>query len=287
MSLTPDRGEEFMSTSIDSSRDRARQLVRQVRSGSRLAWHHFVDEYSRLILSVIRRYLAFASEDDRRDLFVEILRRLKEGTLDRYDGRSALSTWLFIYSRSRALDWLRSARGRKAVPKWLLDLPARDQRVFRLYYVDGLGCSMVRQILAKEGLPTTLDEMVDSLERLDHKLDNGMRRRLAGDLFAQSVGQASGRLLAFLCRLRVEYEANGHAHEPEQELLRRELAHVAEQVRECVAQLPEIERRVIAMRYFEGRTARDASQNLGLRGQREVYTVEGRALRRLRTMIPE
>src|SRR5262245_61006076 len=107
-----------MHTNGGSSREQARALVSDIRSGSQPAWHRFIDEYSRLILAVVRRYLAFAAEDDRRDLFVEILRRLKEGSLRQYDGRSALSTWLFIFARSRALDWLRSERGRKAIPKW-------------------------------------------------------------------------------------------------------------------------------------------------------------------------
>jgi len=266
-------------------RDQACQLIHAIRSGSQPAWHHFIDEYSRLIFSVVRRYLAFATEDDRRDLFVDILRGLREGALWRYDGRSALSTWLFIYSRSRALDWLRSSRGRKAIPKWLLKLSSRDQRVFRLYYVDGLVCSVVRQILAREGIPTTLDDLVESLERLDEKLDIGMRRRLAGDLFAHSVGFASGRLLDFLHRLRTEYETSAQSLDPEQVMIQREIGLVAEQVREYVARLPEIEQRVIAMRYYEGRTARESFQDLGLEDQREVYTVETRAIRRLRTMF--
>lgn len=269
-----------------SSRDQARILVSAIQSGSQPAWHQFIDEYSRLILAVVRRYLTFAGEDDRRDLFVEILRRLKDGMLARYDGRSALSTWLFIYTRSRALDWLRSEDGRKAVPKWLLRMSARDQRVFRLYYVDGLGCSMVRETLAREGIPTTLDEMIESLERLDRKLNDGMRRRLAGDLFAQSIGHASGRILNFLSRLRAEYEINGHALDPEQQMVEKEVVRVSDLVRECVARLPELERRVIAMRFYEGRTARDTSTEMGLTGQREVYTVEGRAIRRLRAMLP-
>jgi DNA-directed RNA polymerase specialized sigma subunit len=46
-----------------------------------------------------------------------------------------------------------------------------------------------------------------------------------------------------------------------------------------------LERRVIALRYYEGRTAREACRELSLDGQREVYTVESRAIRRLRGMF--
>lgn len=272
-----------MATTLDIGE--ALDLVRQIESGSTGAWHRFIDLHAGLIHSVIRRYLAFASPDERRELFVRILVKLHEGSLHRYDGRSRLSTWLFIFCRSRCLDHLRAKHGRRSLPAWLSDLPERDQRIFRLYYVDGLGCTLVRETLEQEGFEITLDELADTLERLECRVDAGMRKRMAYDLFAQSVGVASGRLLEFLQRLTVEYEDRMEFANPERILLQKQFAQAAEQIREFVGRLPELERRVVALRYYEGRTAREAARELSLGGQREVYTVEGRAIRRLRGML--
>ena len=213
----------------------ALELIHEIQAGSVAAWHRFVDGYSSVVHGVVHRYLAFAGIDDRRDLFVSILEKLRQGALYRYDGRCRLSTWLFIFARSRCLDHLRSKHGRRSLPPWLQKLPAVERRVFRLYYVDGMSPGEIRAILLHEGSPMSLDQLAASLERLEQRLDTRMRKRLAYDLLAESVGVASGRLLDFLHRLKIEYDLQAEHSTPEQVQLQQEVARAAEQVRMSAA----------------------------------------------------
>jgi len=266
-------------------RDEAKCLVGAIARGDVSAWHRFVDAYAGLVHVVVRRYLAFASDDDRRDLFVEILRKLRVGALETFDGRSSLATWLYIYARSRCIDLLRTSNLRPTRPARWKTLSKLERRVFRLYWLERLAQVEIVRLLCEEGHPVTLDTLGSVLEGLEARMGERARRRLAFDLCAQSIGRTSGRLLEYLHELRIENEDRQDESEPDQTLFHEEFARVIDLVREHVSRLPDLERQVIDLRFYQGRTAREASDVLHLRGQREVYTVEARAIRQLRGMM--
>lgn len=266
-------------------REQALHLVREIARGNLPAWHEFIDVYAGLVHAVARRYLAFASEDDRRNAFVEILGKLRDGALQAYDGRSSLSTWLYTYARSRCIDFLRVSDLRRTRPARWRTLSRLERRIFRLYWLDRLAPTEIVRLLAQEGHPLRLDELGRALEFLETRLGHRARRRLAFDLCAQSIGVTSGRLLEYLHELRIEHETRQDGAGPERALFQDELERTIERVRVHVSHLPDLERRVIDLRYYQGRTAREVSEALRLRGQREVYTVEARAIRQLREMM--
>ena len=72
------------------------ELARAVSEGSIPHWHAFVDRYSGLIYSVIRRQLFAETEDDVRNVFADVLDVLYRGKLAEFAGRSDLSTWLIV-----------------------------------------------------------------------------------------------------------------------------------------------------------------------------------------------
>jgi DNA-directed RNA polymerase specialized sigma24 family protein len=260
-------------------------LVEGIRSGSVEAWHSFIDRYAPLILSVIRRYLVAVSDDGRRTVFVEVLTALYRGKLDAFQPRARLSTWLFVFARNRCLDALRSERGRRAVPGWVRRLEPLDAEVYRLYYLHGCPARDVCMRLSTRGRRVSLDDLAASLSRLDGSVDDAIRQRTAFDLQARASGVISGRLLAYLHELRVEHELDADDGLPDARLLDAETARVLERLRECVDRLPALERDVIAKRYFERQSARRTAEALRLNGQRVVYSVEERALSRLRGML--
>jgi DNA-directed RNA polymerase specialized sigma24 family protein len=262
-------------------------LVREIGNGSLDAWSRFVETHARLIQHAVRRYLPFASEDEQRDAFVEILAALWKGGLQGYDGRSRLSTWLFLFARSRCIDRLRARHGRHRLPRWLVNLPLRERRAFELYFVEGRDCAMTRQRLAQEGLPATVDELAEILLRLEHRMDERMRRRLAQDLAAGSVRRGSARMMRVLQEQRIQYEEREASQSIEFQELEKSLARMIEQLQALVDRLPDLERAVIAQRYYLGKTARETARELCLRSLRLVYTIETRAVRMLRSMLGE
>jgi DNA-directed RNA polymerase specialized sigma24 family protein len=218
-------------------------------------------------------------------VFVDILGKLRAGALQGYDGRSSLSTWLYIYSRSRCIDFLRTSELRRTRPAQWRTLSKLERLVFRLYWLERLSPTAIVEQLKDDGHQLTLDDLATVLERLEASLGVRARRRLAFDLCAQSIGVTSGRLLEYLHELKIENEDREDGSQPERALLQEHLARAIDLVREHVSRLPDLERQVIDLRFYQGRTARQASDTLQLRGQREVYTVEARAIRQLRDMM--
>src|SRR5262245_20676083 len=214
--------------------EQARQLVRAVASGDVAAWHRFIGLYAGLVHVVTRRYLAFASRDIRRDVFVDILGKLRAGAVKTYDGRSSLSTWLYIYSRSRCIDYLRTSELRWTRPVRWNTLSALDRRVIRLYWLERLGRAEILILLQREGHALTIDDLARILERLESGIGNRMRRRLAFDLCAQSIGMTSGRLLEYLHELRIDNEARQDGAATEWELLQDGIEQAIVRVRERV-----------------------------------------------------
>lgn len=261
-------------------------LVSQIRAGSIESWHRFIRERSPIILRVVRRYLAALPADDQRSLYVRILEGLYQGDLYAYEGRARLSTWLFVYTRSRCLDHLRHEHGRRRLPAWLRGLPAIDREVYRLYYRSGLRASEVCECLSRDGVTFTFADLAASIDRLDGHVDDGVRRRTAFELQARSIGFTSGRLLEYLHRLKIEMEVAAEDQRPDQQLFEKETRRLLVIMRAFLDRLPEIERQVIALRFYERRTANETAAELQVPARR-IYTLEERALRHLRRMFDE
>lgn len=266
-------------------RQDALDLISRIESGSLADWHHFIERYSPLLFGVVRRYLAGWQEDDQRALYVEMLAALYRGRLRDYVPRSSLSTWLFVFARSRCLDLLRRRRGRRALPSWLATLPPLDREVYRLAYLRGLSAREVCQHLARRVRRVTLDEVAASILRIETRVDDGVRRKLAFALQARSMGLLSGRLLQYLHAVRIRNEQVVDEANPESAMMLHEADSAAKRLRDVVARLPEAERDVIVKRYFERLTARRTAEALNMVDQRRVYAVEARAIRRLRGLI--
>jgi len=88
---------------------------RQLSEGDKRQWDEFVEQYSALIYSVIRKLLLLYRKEvqdwDLNEIFQEVFVRLIKDEyrlLKTYDpGKAALSTWLTIVTRSTTIDYLR------------------------------------------------------------------------------------------------------------------------------------------------------------------------------------
>jgi len=282
----PGRGPEHSKDDRDK-RSRVHEdiaLIEQIDAGSTPHWHTFVDRYAGLIYSVIRRQLFAEDEDEVRDVFTEVLDALYHGKLTEYEGRSELSTWLIVISRGKALDYLRRRDGRRKLPLAHDQLTPLEQDIFRLHHVEGLGFEAVIHTLASMGQRVTADDIANAVIRIDSLMDPHYLHRLEYNAKAPTLGVVSGRLLGLLQGLQIQYE-RPRTDAPDQLLEREELEAMGRRVRILIAEMSDQEQEIMRLRFDEGWTARRISDELGMGGQRRVYTVIDRVIRAVRNRL--
>jgi len=94
-------------------RDVDKALVTRLRAGDEAAFREVVEAHRDRILTVITRVVG--SGADAEDLAQETFLKAF-GAIDRFDGRSALFTWLYRIAVNTARDWNDHRRRRPAVP---------------------------------------------------------------------------------------------------------------------------------------------------------------------------
>jgi len=259
------------------------QLARRIIDGSEIDWHTFVDRYTPLIRSVLRRYVH--DDDDVGNLWADILARLRSGLLAQFAGRSSLATWLVLVARSAAVDHLRRQRGRRRMPNQLDDRPEYYRDVFRELFIRGRGRAEVAHGLRQRGILPPEVTLAEVLVELEQIVGDDTLQRVAWDLQADRAGAVSGRLLAYLEHSRAEATAIQGESSPERRLLQAEARRTLARVTALVDQLPDVDRRVLRLRFRRGWSARRIAESLHLRDQREVYTITERAIRSLRKLL--
>jgi DNA-directed RNA polymerase specialized sigma24 family protein len=260
-------------------------LVREVLNGSTEAWHRLVRRYSRLILAVIHRYIPHHRQDEARSLYATVLESLYRTKLATFQGRSALSTWLVVVTRSVVVDDLRHRLGGRDLHEALRALPPLEREVFQHYYVEGLSFGAVRRLVRDQGALVSAERLLEALRTIEERVQTRYARRLSYDLHAQSVGAASGRLLEYLDHARFEFEERSETERADFETLAREARQLVLRIQAEIDRLPEEERRLLVLRFEQGWTAQRIAEELGLEGQRAVYTWIDRILRVLRRRI--
>jgi RNA polymerase sigma factor (sigma-70 family) len=261
-------------------------LIAEIQAGSTEHWQRFVERFSGLIYSVIRRQLFAEDEDDVRTVFADVLHDLYYGKLAEYEGRAELSTWLIVVSRGKALDFLRSRDGRRAMPAAYPDMTPLQQEVFRRYHAEGLPMEVVIDSLGRAGLEATVEEVAEAVLQIEERVDRHYLRRLETNARAKSLGVVSGRLLEFLAEMRFRADESESAR-PDRVLDRKERQARAAQVQELISRLYEEEQKALRLRYEREWTAKRISAELGLGSQRRVYTILDRAARKLRNLFKD
>lgn len=258
------------------------ELAERVLAGSVPDWHVFVDRYSGLIFSVLRRYIF--DEEQVKDVWVNVLEKLKGGQLRRYQGRSKLGTWLVFVARSAAVDHLRTRDGRRRHPKGWENLSERDRFVYDQICLARRDPAEVGHALRERGDLADGESLAGIMAGLEETLGDRTLCRVAWDLEARSVGVASGRLLEYLEHATAEARENQQAFSPERQLLHRQTRQILERVRAARESLAPDERRVLELRYEQDMTAPRIAEEMSM-PSREVYTLIDRALRNIRRLL--
>jgi RNA polymerase sigma factor (sigma-70 family) len=263
-------------------------LTHAVSSGSLEAWHEFIDRYSGLIYGVIRRHLFAADEDEVRSVYVDILKSLYEGDLSKYRGESLLSTWLIVTTRRRALDFYRKQHGRLRKPQSFNNLSEFDQRVLQLFFVERLPLEIVVHTLKWRGHFADAEQIVNSIQRIEHTMDRRYFDRLDNEHKAAEFGIDSVRMLKYIVQLRLEYEQKLNCNRPDSHLMEEEASKTTETIEELISSLPPQERKVLFLRFHHGWPAKKIADSLKLKNQRKSYALIDKVVRKLRkALLPD
>ena len=276
-------GDEDQRTMNDDPKYRAdREFAKRILAGSVPDWHAFVDRFSGLIFSILRRYIF--DEEQVKDVWVNVLEKLQAGQLRRYEGRSKLGTWLVFVARSAAVDHLRSRDGRRRHPKGWEDLSERDRFVYDQVCLSRRDPIEVGHALRERGDLDDGESLAGVMARLEDTLGDHTLCRVAWDLEARSVGVASGRLLEYLEHATAEARETQKTVSPDRHLLHEQTRQTLARIRDARESLAPDEKRILELRYEQGLTAPRIAEEMSLQ-QREVYTLIDRALRNVRRLL--
>ena len=260
-------------------------FARQAASGAVEPWQEFVLRYSALILRTVRRYMMGFDVDDHRAVYVGVLAQLHGGDLNRYDGSVTLSSWVMLITRSRSLDAVRTHHGRKRSPSWLRRFSTFDREVYRLFFVEASDVATTRDELRRQGYAVGSAEVHESLDRLDARIDARLRRQLAYELYARSVGGVTARLLACADSLRQRAEDAQEWSAPDAFLVEEETRAMVARLRADIDRLPSDERGAIQLRFWGGLRADAIAARMGLGAPSQVQRLIRRAILRLRRIL--
>lgn len=262
-----------------------KSLVKSISQGSLPAWHEFLNRYAGLIYSVIRRHLFSEDKEEVRNVYVDVLKTLYEGDLFKFRIHTSLSTSLIVYARSRALDHYRKLYGRHRTPKGYHNLSKFDQRVLQLFYVERLSFEIIIQALLWDGYRVEVHEVVESIRRIENTIDRRYLNRLDRDHHANTRSVKSNRMLRYLIQIRMEYDERMSRERPDAHLIEKETQETTARIRTALVNMSAEERQIIFLRFHKGLSAKQIAERLNLSGQRRVYTLIGKALRKLRKRL--
>ena len=269
----------------ESARGDDLSLAGAVSSGSIPAWHDFLQRYSDLIFSVVRRHLVAEDEDDISAVYVHVLEALYTGELAKYRGDVKLTTWLIVFTRSRSLDYFRKRHGRYRVPEGYDKLTEFERQVLKLFFVKRLPLAVVLHVLHSAGFKATLDDVVDAACRIRDVMDGRYLTRVDRQYDANRYGADSARMLAYLLELQSEHEEKMRSNRPDEQIIEKEARVSVERVQALVASLSARDREVLELRFTRGLSAKEIAERLHLGGQRRAYTLIDSIVRKLRKAI--
>lgn len=176
--------------------------LEKLRAGDRAEFARLVDTYYELIYRLATRMVG--NDQDAEDLLQETFIKAYR-YLDRFDGRSSLSTWLYRIATNEALMFLRRKRPESVSVEEPMDGEVDDQEPLQI--VDF--CCMPEEELMSSEAESELDRAIDRLPaslRIVFVLRDiqGLSTRETGDILNISEVAVKTRLSRARLRLRDE-----------------------------------------------------------------------------------
>ena len=227
------------------------ELLPLFQQQTELAWRIFLDRYADYIFSFLRS-LGF-DYDQAMDRFVYVCEKLSENNCHRlksvrYAGSyGELKPWLRQVVNRLCINWAWSEDGRKRLLKPIQQLAKREQRIFELYFWQGLSPVAIEERLQLEHFENvTLAVVYQALEQIHQKLSEKKLWRLISNLVRTqrtiAFEEHDGEICAGL-------EPIDAAPNPEESLVQKEQAL---KVSSALAVLSTQEALMLQFRYDDG-----------------------------------
>jgi DNA-directed RNA polymerase specialized sigma24 family protein len=260
-------------------------LVRRILAGDIAAWHRFVEIHNDQMQNIIGRYVS--DHEIRRDLLVSLLEKLKDQKLAHFDGRSTLSTWLFVVIVNHCRDYFRSAKGIRHVLTALEGLRPIERRFFKLAFVQGMPIhEVLGSIRAEMGEHITYLDLIQCEERIVAKAREKKLGRLIEKLLSPAIRQEQlgGAALAAIDQALLARRAQL----PPDILVDSDLLHEALQnLREALLNLPHRDQIILKLKFEHKASAKRICEVLDLGNERMVYRRLEKLLAKLKAMLLE
>ena len=247
------------------------------------AWRLFIDRYADMIFSLIRG-LGF-DYDQAMDRFVFVCEKFCEKDFRRLKGikyagsRGDLTPWVRQVVKRLCINWAWSADGRKRLLKPIARLAPIEQRVFELYFWQGLSPSEIDERLRQEHFEDTEPASVFvALDRIFSQLSQKKLWRLISNL-ARARGFVS--LDAIDEESGLSWEPIDEELDPERDLIQREQDRLLQQ---ALTHLPERQVVVLQFHFEHALSIKEVAGILGME-EREVRKLVNVGLEQLRTLL--
>jgi RNA polymerase sigma factor (sigma-70 family) len=265
--------------SVEPSLEGLRGAPKQAKA----AWDAFLDRYSGLILSVIRRYESDHDEIMDRYLFVceklcaRNFKRLRAFRPAEESGGPSFSTWLTAVVRNLCIDFCRKKEGRRRLFKSLQHLSETDQLIFRYVFWHGHTITETQALLQqKRGAALSGREIAEALQRVRQALREKKLHELIADLAGRYPARIDEPTGGSEERSAPEIAAR---LDPEVETQRAEMVRA---LHAALGALSERELLILKLRFDQGLKAKEIAEIVGTDDYRQVYAEIGKILRKLR-----
>lgn len=231
-------------------------------------WKEFLNIYSKYMLKIIWRYTDDYDTAMGNYLFIcsklvnndfKILRKFNYSINNQ---KIRLSTYLNVVVNRLCIDCYRSKFGRKRYPKAITSLSDFEKKVFELYFWKSYGIAEVEKILNNElsnenNIISAIDKINDLLSPLSH---------------SQKIPHAKSVLLEY--NDSVVFHQNKNRPDSNLKIL-------TEKVEIMMNKIPEEDRLIVKLKYWENLTAAQIAKIINI-PERRVYTVLNRTIKKLK-----
>jgi len=229
-----------------------------LRSDPANGWRAFIDQYTPLIVGLIRR-AGVTDRDEVMEIYVLTCEQLSARGFERLKGqdaaRGSIGGWLAVVTRHAVVDWVRSRKGRRRLFQAVRNLPRSDQRVFELYYWEDRAPGEIAEVLRQEtGAPVSLAEVFTALERVQSTLSDRHR----AELLALSV---RAKAPVALEDSDAPYRLPDPHGDPELDL---RVLQVNARLETALSRLPPDDAAIVRLKFVEGLTNRSIEHAIGI-----------------------
>jgi len=284
-----------------------RKLVARVIRGDQQAWTEFVERFSNLLFSLLWRY-ANGDEDLCANLYLYVIEGLHQSneagesffrlrryleSVDQYDGKGRLTTWLGRVTQNLVSDYFREREGRKTLPRSIQRLDLTSQQIFKLLYWDCLAEREAYQVIKNQATKLTRDEFDRIVLEINLSLKTCNRWSIYSEVIRKTPAlplhpygaDTSGGVPQVQVADESAESSPSHTAVSQQE--KEAAGEMARVLRRVISELTEEGRLVLVCRFKHGMTAGEIARLLKRKDEKKIYTELERLKEQLKQALQE